>query len=121
MDNALATVLITLALVFYSIGVWAERLAGQLKVWHLIFFWGGLACDTIGTTMMFEFAGGMTADLHGISGTIAIGLMVIHATWASIVLIRRNERLISTFHRFSVVVWAFWLIPYFTPAVGAMT
>jgi uncharacterized repeat protein (TIGR03987 family) len=46
--------------------------------------------------------------------------MVIHATWTSIVLIRKNERLIATFHRFSVIVWAIWLIPYFTPAAIAM-
>ncbi|MEE4115739.1 MAG: hypothetical protein V2I37_06205 [Marinilabiliaceae bacterium] len=26
---------ITLALVFYSIGIWAERLARYLKKWHL--------------------------------------------------------------------------------------
>lgn len=120
MDNLLATILITLALAFYTIGVWAERIAGRLKAWHLVFFWGGLACDAIGTTMMLEFAGGLTTDVHGVSGVIAIVLMMIHATWASIVLIRRNERLISTFHRFSIVVWAIWLIPYFTPAVGAI-
>lgn len=121
MDNTLATIFITLALAFYTIGVWAERLAGQLKAWHLVFFWGGLACDTLGTTMMMEFVGGLTTDVHGVTGMIAIVLMVIHATWASIVLIRKNERLIANFHRFSVVVWAIWLIPYFTPAVGAMT
>jgi uncharacterized repeat protein (TIGR03987 family) len=120
MDNVFAVVFITLALALYTIGVWAERFAGRLKLWHLIFFWGGLVCDTIGTGMMFEFVGGMTTDVHGITGLIAILLMVIHATWASIVLIRKNERLIATFHRFSVIVWAIWLIPYFTPAAIAM-
>lgn len=34
----LSTILITLALVFYTIGVWSERIAGRLKGWHLIFF-----------------------------------------------------------------------------------
>lgn len=33
-----STIIISLALVFYSIGVWAERIAGRLKVWHLVFF-----------------------------------------------------------------------------------
>jgi uncharacterized repeat protein (TIGR03987 family) len=121
MDNVLATVFITLALLFYSIGVWAERFAGRLKLWHLFFFWGGLVCDTIGTGMMFEYVGGMTADIHGITGVIAILLMVIHASWASIVLRRKDEHLIANFHKFSVIVWAIWLIPYFTPAVGAMS
>jgi uncharacterized repeat protein (TIGR03987 family) len=115
-----ATVVITLALVFYSIGVWSERFQGRLRPWHLVFFWAGLVCDTIGTGMMLDFAGGLTADIHGISGVLAIVLMLIHAVWASIVLARRDERLILTFHRFSLVVWAIWLIPYFSPMFFAL-
>ena len=110
----ISTVLITLALVFYSIGVWSERLAGRLKGWHLVFFWGGLVFDTAGTAIMFEMAGGIGFDIHGLTGLIAIILMVIHAVWATFVLISRNERAITNFHHFSVFVWAVWLIPYFT-------
>jgi len=84
-----ASVIITLALVFYTIGVWSERLQGRLKPWHLVFFWLGLVCDTVGTGMMFDFAGGMTPDVHGISGLVAILLMLVHAVWATIVLLRR--------------------------------
>jgi hypothetical protein len=36
------------------------------------------------------------------------------------VLARRDERLILTFHRFSLVVWAIWLIPYFSPMFFAL-
>jgi hypothetical protein len=34
---------------------------------------------------------------------------------ATIVLLRRDERMIRSFHRFSVVVWAISLVPYFSP------
>ena len=47
-----ATVFITLALVFYTVGVWAERIAHLLKPWHVVMFWLGLACDTTGTYAM---------------------------------------------------------------------
>jgi uncharacterized repeat protein (TIGR03987 family) len=107
-------ILITLALVFYTIGVWSERLAGRLKGWHLIFFWGGLIFDTVGTGMMMEMAGRLTADLHGVTGLLAILLMLIHAIWATIVLVRRDERAILNFHKFSLVVWLIWLVPYFS-------
>jgi uncharacterized repeat protein (TIGR03987 family) len=107
-------VLITLALVFYTIGVWAERLAGRLKPWHLIFFWGGLLFDTAGTGVMLDMAGGLGFDIHSLTGVLAILLMVIHAVWATAVLLRKDERWILNFHKFSVVVWAIWLIPYFT-------
>jgi uncharacterized repeat protein (TIGR03987 family) len=115
-----ATVIITSALVFYTIGVWSERIAGQLKAWHLLFFWLGLICDTWGTGMMLDFAGGLTADVHGISGLVAIILMLVHAVWATIVLARKDERWIHQFHKFSVFVWAVWLVPYFSPMVFAL-
>lgn len=110
-----AMVVINLALVFYSIGVWSERFSGRLKVWHLIFFWFGIICDTWGTGLMFKAAGGLTYDVHGLTGLLAIILMLIHAVWATAVLLRKDERLILNFHRFSVMVWVIWLIPYFSP------
>lgn len=118
--NPASSVIISLALVFYSIGVWSERLAGQLKPWHLVFFYLGLICDTVGTGMMLDFAGGLTFDVHGLTGLAAILLMLVHALWATVVLIRKDERWIYSFHRFSVFVWAFWLIPYFSPMFFAM-
>ncbi len=110
-----ATIIITLALVFYSIGVWSERIAGKLKPWHLVFFVLGLIFDTWGTGLMFEYVGGMTSDIHGITGLIAILLMLIHAVWAFAVLVKKDEKMISNFHKFSVAVWVIWLIPYLSP------
>jgi uncharacterized repeat protein (TIGR03987 family) len=116
----LAVVTINLALLFYTIGVWSERIAGKLKPWHLAFFFLGLVCDTWGTGLMFEMAGGLTFDIHGLSGVLAILLMFIHAAWASVVLIRRDERMILNFHKFSVLVWLIWLVPYFSPMFFGM-
>jgi uncharacterized repeat protein (TIGR03987 family) len=110
-------IIISLALAFYSIGVWSERLQGKLKAWHLFFFWAGLVCDTWGTGLMIDMAGGLTFDIHGVTGVIAILLMMIHAVWATLVLIRRDENAIRNFHKFSVTVWFIWLIPYLSPMV----
>ena len=115
-----STILITLALLLYSVGVWAERLAGRLKPWHLIFFWSGLVCDTLGTGIMMEMAGGLTADIHGITGVAAILLMFVHAIWATVVLLRKDERAIVDFHRFSLLVWLIWLVPYFSGVLLGM-
>ena len=110
-----AVIVINLALIFYSIGVWSERIQGRLKVWHTVFFWLGLICDTWGTGMMFEMAGGLTYDVHGLSGLLAILLMFVHAIWATVVLVRKDEKMILNFHKFSIFVWIIWLIPYFSP------
>ena len=119
-EVVISTILISLALVFYSIGVWSERLAGRLKGWHLVFFWGGLVFDTTGTAIMMEMAGGIVFDVHGLTGVLAIILMFVHAVWATVVLIRKDEKAITKFHHFSVFVWAIWLIPYFTGFFASM-
>lgn len=113
--NPTAAIIINLALLFYSIGVWSERIQGRLKVWHTVFFWLGLVCDTWGTGMMFEYVGGMSYDVHGFSGVLAIALMFVHAIWATVVLVRKDEKMIVSFHKFSIFVWLVWLIPYFSP------
>jgi uncharacterized repeat protein (TIGR03987 family) len=41
--------------------------------------------------------------------------MFIHAVWALVVLLRKDEKAIVNFHKFSIVVWLIWLIPYFSP------
>ena len=110
-----ASIIMGAALVFYSIGVWGERIQGRLKWWHFVFFVLGLICDTWGTSMMFEMVGGMSFDIHGITGVIAIVLMFIHAVWALVVLLKKDEKAIVNFHKFSLFVWLVWLIPYFSP------
>jgi uncharacterized repeat protein (TIGR03987 family) len=120
-NMVLATVLIVLALVCYSIGVWSERIAGRLKPWHVVFFYLGLVFDTTGTGIMMEAAGGLTSDVHGVTGVAAILLMVIHAVWATVVLARRDEIAIRNFHKFSIVVWAIWLVPFLTGVFLPMT
>jgi uncharacterized repeat protein (TIGR03987 family) len=103
------------ALISYTIGVWSERINGRLKTWHLVFFYLGLICDTVGTGMMFEFVGGMMFDFHGITGLVAIILMLVHAIWATVVLVRKDEGWITRFHTFSILVWCLWLVPYLSP------
>jgi uncharacterized repeat protein (TIGR03987 family) len=116
----IAIVCMISALSFYTIGVWSERFTGRLKPWHLLLFWSGLVFDTIGTTMMGRLAGKLQLDFHGVTGALAIFLMLGHAIWASIVLIQRNEKTLTDFHKFSMVVWLIWLIPFISGLVGAM-
>lgn len=116
-----AIIFITLALALYSVGVWGEKLRGELKAWHLCMFWAGFVCDTTGTTLMTGIAGdGFVFNFHGVTGVLAIVLMLVHAVWATVVLVRNNPIQKKSFHRFSIVVWCIWLIPFLSGAVFAM-
>ena len=109
-----AIIIMFSALGLYTIGVWSEKIQGELKWWHLIFFWAGFLVDTVGTSIMSSIAGEFALSAHSATGVAAIILMFVHATWASISLIRKDESAIENFHKFSVTVWVLWLIPFIT-------
>ncbi len=114
----ISTVLITLALAFYSLGVWAERIARYLKRWHVVAFWIGFLFDASGTWSMHRLAEGPfdLRSAHTLTGQIALWLMLAHALWATAVARRGSEEARTGFHRYSLLVWLVWLVPY----VGGM-
>ena len=80
--------------------------------------------DTTGTLLMGRISGNAMfsgkLSLHGVTGALAIVLMIIHAVWATIVLVKNNEELATNFHKFSIAVWAIWLVPYILGMVIGM-
>jgi len=118
----LSSSLITLALVFYSVGVWSERIARYLKAWHVVAFWAGFHFDVSGTLAMHRLARG-PFDLrapHTLSGQIALWLMLAHAVWSTSVSRRGSEEARAGFHRYSLLVWLVWLVPYFSGIILGM-
>ncbi|WP_071458725.1 HsmA family protein [Bacillus massilinigeriensis] len=118
----LAIIAINLALVFYTIGVFAEKRQQTLKKWHVGIFWTGLLFDTIGTTAMGKIAGQeFGLNFHAITGMLAILLMLGHAVWATVVIWKKDDAMKAAFHRFSIIVWAIWLVPFISGAIFGMT
>lgn len=125
-----AIVLITAALIFYTWGVWAERRQGTLRGWHVALFALGFAADASGTFIMSRIAAEGTyeptgvaailSQLMAVTGMIALILMGLHLAWALWVHLRGSQESKATFHRYSLVVWAIWLVPYVTGAASAM-
>ena len=109
-----SVVTITLALLFYSIGVWAERISRYLKGWHVVTFWAGFTFDVCGTLAMHFISDDPfdITDIHTLTGQIALWLMLAHAIWATLVVYNNKNQLRKNFHRYSLFVWLIWLIPY---------
>lgn len=107
---------ITIALCIYTYGVFSERKHGILQKKHVIAFWCGLAFDTCGTLLMKQIAqagaASTTTMLHGITGALAILLMLFHASWATFCYIKKKQTWLEQFHKFSFTVWCIWLIPF---------
>ena len=119
-----AVVAILTAAVIYTIAVFAEHRSGELRPWHLALFWAGLIFDTTGTTLMSRIAGGFELNLHGALGVLAIVIMLVHAAWATTVLLLKRAQLMRNFHHFSLTAWTLWMISLVTGlaiAIPALT
>ncbi len=110
----LSTSLITLAVIFYSLGVWAERVARYLKRWHLYALWAGFVFDVAGTIAKGKLMDNPfdLNDLHTLAVQIAPLLMLAHAGWATMIVWRGSEKNRIEFHNYSILVWMMWLILY---------
>lgn len=125
----LAIAAISAALIFYTFGVFRERISGKLTKIHAIIFWLGLLFDSIGTAIMssiaksgrLQMANEYTVLLHSITGVLAILLMLFHASWATLVLYKNDVEKRKNFHKFSIVVWLIWLVPYIIGMLIGMT
>jgi uncharacterized repeat protein (TIGR03987 family) len=106
--GAVSTILT--AAIIYTIAVFSEQRSGVLKPWHLALFWLGLVFDTIGTTLMSDIAGGFRLNIHGVLGVTAIVLMLVHAGWATIAIVFKQDRVLAKFHTFSTAVWGLWMV-----------
>ncbi|MES2170016.1 MAG: HsmA family protein [Actinomycetota bacterium] len=124
-----AVILITAALLFYTTGVWAERVKGTLRPWHSVMFALGFASDLSGTLVMTRIASTQAAGtsslgsaltvVMAITGTAALVLMGVHLIAAIVVLARSRAPELAWFHRASIVVWSIWLVPFIAGAVSA--
>ena len=98
----IATVAISLALLFYTWGVFGERRHGSLSLKYVLLFWAGLTCDTTGTLIMSNIASQSNVTgfgIHGITGALAIALMIVHAMWATVTYLRGSQKARKRFTR----------------------
>ena len=61
-------IFITLALVFYTIGVWSERIVWRLKGGTRSSFGPAWPATPLGTAIIVDYGCGLTADVHGVTG-----------------------------------------------------
>ncbi len=112
--------LFTLALVFYSISVWANWFSKQLKLWHIYIFLVGLFLDYLATILTYISLGGLVFTLHAIVGFISIFLMTIHVSWAIYIYVKKEEKAKLNFHKISLIIWSFWVLSYLSGAISGM-
>lgn len=113
-DNMLtiAIMLISSALLLYSLSIWSERISKHLKPWMVKTFLSAFTCDLAGTSIMFFRATDkFQFNLHSSCGYAALVIMGLHLIWALIAL-KYHGPAERNFHKFSLVAWLIWLVAF---------
>ena len=106
-------VLVSLALIIYTISILNESRRKTLLHWHAIMFCIGFVFDVSGTFIMYKLGGSNApVGIHGVLGYVALLLMLINAIGAVYILNKQHKNLLTKFYKFSLFAWSVWIISY---------
>lgn len=109
----LAIILISLALILYSVGIWSNLIKKTVTKTALITQWTGSVFDISGNIAMILLFPGFSVNLHSILGLTVVGLMLIKAVTNTVFYVRNAGRDIAVVRIFGLVVWLLWVTEYF--------
>ncbi len=117
-----AVIVVTVALIFYSIGVITEQRKGTVTRLVLFFLTAGVLLDITSTTLMIISSGNIPITVHGIIGYTALTVMLIDA-----ILIWRHwhknggSAVPHSLHLYTRIAYGWWVIAYIAGAIISMT
>jgi len=116
-----AVAVVTVALVFYSIGVIIEQRKGIVSRRVLFFLTVGVLLDITSTTLMIINSGNIPITVHGVIGYTALMAMLIDA-----ILIWRHRRKNGSgpvphrLHLYTRIAYGWWVVAYIAGAIISM-
>ena len=121
--SIIGAIIVTLALISYSIGIITEQLKKQLIPRVLIFLTAGVILDITATAFMILGSRNSPFTIHGIIGYSALLVMVIELIriWRLYSNAGINVPVPSGLHQYSRYAYAWWVIAYITGSLIAMT
>jgi hypothetical protein len=117
-----AVVVVTLALIFYSIAVITEQRQRFISGRVLSFLTGGILLDIASTVLMIIGSGKIPITIHGFLGYSALTVMLIDT-----VLIWRfwkkngGSKISNSLNIYSRIAYIWWVIAYIAGAVISFT
>lgn len=114
-------ILMTLALIIYTISILNEFRGQTLLPWHAIMFCIGFIFDVTSTVIMYKLGGSkLNFGLHAILGYTALLLMLFNALCSLNILKRNHKNLKINFYKFSIFAWIIWIASYILGIVNHM-
>jgi len=117
-----AIVVVTFALLFYSIGVIAEQKRHRISKWILVFLTLGIMCDISSTTLMIIGSHHIPLTIHGVIGYTALAAMLIDTIlvwnfWNK----KRNAAVPRGLNLYTRFAYGWWIVAYIAGAIISIT
>ncbi|MCD6250457.1 MAG: hypothetical protein J7J98_09025 [candidate division Zixibacteria bacterium] len=112
------TVIVNLALIFYSIGIFIEQHRHKITQKALLFLTLGIAFDIVATTCMIIGSTNSPFSLHGLLGYSSLMVMLIETTLAWRHRLRAGDGEVSSgLHLYSRIAYFWWVAAFVTGAL----
>ena len=116
-------IIVTLALISYSIGIISEQISRKLLSRVLIFITLGVVLDVTATIFMILGSRNSPFTVHGFVGYSALIVMLIELIrlWRTYARLGRGADVPRGLHLYSRFAYIWWVIAYITGSLIAMT
>lgn len=124
--NPLSTtgaVLVTFALISYSIGILTEQVQKKILPRVLVFITAGVVLDVSATVFMILGSRNSPFTFHGFIGYSALLVMLTECTflWRLSRKSGLHAEVPLRLHRYSLIAYIWWVVAYITGSLLAMT
>jgi uncharacterized repeat protein (TIGR03987 family) len=117
-----AVIVVTFALVFYSIAVVTEQKKAHVSKFVLIFFSIGVCCDIASTVLMILGSRNIPITVHGFLGYSALVVMLVDTVliWRFRARNGSTTKVPRNLHIYTRIAYSWWLIAYIAGALIAV-
>ena len=116
------TIIVNLALVFYTIGIFAEQRSRRVTSRVVFFLTAGVVFDLVATGCMLMGSSRGPFTAHGLLGFSSLAAMLLETRLAWRHRRRLGDAEVPTWlHRYSRLAYGWWVVAYVTGAVLVMS
>jgi len=114
-----AVIVVTFALLFYSIAIVTEQRKSSISRRVLLFLMAGVCCDVTSTALMIIGSGNIPITIHGFLGYTALLAMLIDTVliWRFWTKNRSVNKVPRGLHIYTRIAYSWWVIAYIAGAI----
>jgi hypothetical protein len=118
-----AVIVVTFALLFYSVAVVTEQRKFLISKRVLFFLTGGVCLDITATTLMILGSGKLPLTVHGVIGYTALLAMFIDAAliWRCWLSNRNESHVPRSLNIYTRIAFGWWVVVYIAGAIISVT